>query len=72
MNLASSRLVQHIYFRPVSKSCLSVNQNNIYVLNEAIITDEVIGYVILNVLYYHIVTDLTIVDNSVIDTGVFF
>lgn len=72
MHFPPTGLVQYIYFRSVPEGCFAIYQDNIHVLYKAIIADVVIGYIVLNVLYNNVVANLTIVDDGIVYTGVFF
>ncbi len=70
MYLASTRLVQNIHLRAVSESCHAVHQDDIHILDKAIVADNIVGNVVLDVFNHHIVTDFTIMDDRVVDAGV--
>ena len=68
-NFSSARLIQYSYFHSVTKAGGSVAEDDLYVLNEAVVLDIVVCNIVLDVLDATIVADGDIVQGGVEDTG---
>ena len=71
MYFSSPGFVQHIDLHSVPECSHPVDQDHIYILDKAIITDSVVGYIILHILDHYIVADATIMNDSAVDAGMF-
>lgn len=66
-DLTSSCLVEDSYLSTVAEGGPAIHQDDIDILDEAVILDVVVGYVVLDVLYAAVVAHRDIVERGMVD-----
>ena len=71
MHLPTAGFIQHTDLYSVSKTSEAIYHDHIYILDEAIVTDTIVGNIVLNILNHYIVSHSAIMKHRMADAGMF-
>ena len=72
MYLAASGFVEHIHFHAIAESGFPFNQYYINILYKAVVSDNIVCDIVLNIFDDDIIANSAIVNYGTIDAGMFF
>ena len=66
--LTSTAFVHHGYTNPITETGLTIHQDGVDVLDTGVLSDAVVGDIVVDIIQAHIVAHLHIVKHGVVDT----
>jgi hypothetical protein len=69
MYFPTTGFIQYVHFNTIAKGCEAIHKDHIHVLDKTVVTDGVVGDVVLHVLDHHVVTYRAVVKHRMTDTG---